>query len=473
LLSASLLARLLSPEDFGVFEIVSAVAGILLGVRSLGLAEATIQREGINHEQVSGLLWVNVLFGLALFIAMALVGPVLIYVYGDPRLGWLNALVGTTFVFSAFGVQHRALMTRHQRFSKLVAVDLVGLILGFLLALFGAMRGWGAWALAAQSVFTMLVVLAGLWIVMPWRPELTLRRGIGLGSLVRFGGYVTGSRLVAVLSLRLDSLLLGAFVATGTLGQYGRAAYLASLLQSMVVGPIEMPMRSYLSRVWSDDPETAAVQYVKYVRLLIAIPVIGGLLLSLVAPELVYLLLGPQWSEAGQLFSIMAIGGAVRILHSAVFTPFIGFGEGARLFRWSLWMLVGFAAIYAMAAPFGASGMSLGYLASSVLIVSTGLYEVAKTFGLRSQILTRDNLGLITICALVYLIGLVARVLVDYLSALQHIGDLARLVIIVSIPAVAHVVLLTFVSRSVVRDVQRVLRLWLGPNSGSLAGGGG
>jgi hypothetical protein len=154
-----------------------------------------------------------------------------------------------------------------------------------------------------------------------------------------------------------------------------------------------------------------------------------------------------------------------------VFTPFIGFGEGAHLFRWSLWMLLGFVVVYAIAAPFGASGMSIGYLASSILIVSTGLYQVAKTFGLKSQILNRDNLWLVVVCTFVYAVGLVTRLSLDALQALQGTSDLLRIVVIVSIPSVTHLVLLLLVSRSLVRDVGRILELWLGSSFRRPAGG--
>jgi PST family polysaccharide transporter len=461
LVSASLLARLLTPGDYGTYEIVGAVAGVLVGVKSLGLAEATIQREEIGQAQVSGLFWLNGLLGLLLFCVMGLIGPVLALVYDNPQLAWLNLFVGTTFLLSGLRVQHAALLARQQRFGRLIVADVVSLLLGLGGALLAAVAQWGPWALAIQAVLSALASVVIVWLVLKWRPSSGLERGIGLRPLVTFGGFVTASRLIAVLSLRLDKLLLGLFVLAGTLGQYGRAAYLAALFQSFVVGPLEMPIRSYLSRVWADSPAQAAKQYFRYLRLLVAFPLLAGLLVSLIAPEVVRILFGPQWEEAGQLLSILAVGGAIRILHSAVFTPFISFGGGTQLFRWSLWMLLIFSVLYIVAAPMGATAMSISFLVSSGVIVSSGIYRAVREFKLEAEVKDSENLRVVVLCVTVYIIGLGTRFCLSSIAPAFSQHRILFSITVLLVPILVYTLLIFRTSKSVVADAAHIIKTWL------------
>src|ERR1700679_2648142 len=108
--STIVLARLLTPADFGLVAMVTAITGLGQGFADLGLSEATVQREKISHRQVSTLFWINVSIGLALMLVAAGLAPVLALVYREPRLKDIGFLMSLTFLIGGLRVQHDALL---------------------------------------------------------------------------------------------------------------------------------------------------------------------------------------------------------------------------------------------------------------------------------------------------------------------------------------------------------------------------
>src|SRR5204863_6189420 len=123
--STVLLARLLTPSDFGLISMVTGITGFVEAFKDAGLSLATVQRERINHHQVSTLFWINV--GLSAFL-MALVlalSPVLAVFYHEPRLSWVAAAIACTFLLGGLTVQHQALLRRNLRFKELAVIDVI------------------------------------------------------------------------------------------------------------------------------------------------------------------------------------------------------------------------------------------------------------------------------------------------------------------------------------------------------------
>ena len=143
------LARLLTPADFGLVAMVTAITGLGQAFADLGLSEATIQREEISHNQVSTLFWINVAIGLTLMLITAALAPVLAWFYREPRLKDITFLVSLTFLIGGLRVQHDALLKRQMRFASLAIRDVASYVLAVPVAITMAWRGAGYWAIVA------------------------------------------------------------------------------------------------------------------------------------------------------------------------------------------------------------------------------------------------------------------------------------------------------------------------------------
>jgi O-antigen/teichoic acid export membrane protein len=125
-----ILVRLLTPKDFGLVGMVSAVTGILTWFRDFGLSSASVQRATITEEQFSTLFWINIAMGVLLTTITVAMAPVIARFYAEPELLWITAVLSAGFLFNAAGVQHSARLQREMRFTALAAISVISLYSG-------------------------------------------------------------------------------------------------------------------------------------------------------------------------------------------------------------------------------------------------------------------------------------------------------------------------------------------------------
>ena len=210
LLSVMILARLLAPKDFGLVGMVTAFTGVLSLFRDFGLSAATIQRETVTDEQISTLFWINLAFGAILATLTFAMAPAIATFYHEPRLFGVTAVLSLGFFFNSAGVQHGAMLQREMRFTALAVIGTLGSLVGTLIAIAGALSGYGYWSLVAMTVANPLIVTLGVWVAASWIPGLPRRR-VGIRSIMRFGGTVSLSGLLIYVAANLEKVLLGRF----------------------------------------------------------------------------------------------------------------------------------------------------------------------------------------------------------------------------------------------------------------------
>ena len=168
--SLVVLARLLSPRDFGLVGMVTALTGMLTLFRDFGLSAAAVQRPDITTDQHSNLFWINVLLGALLALVTLAAAPAIAAFYDEPRLVGVAAVLGTAFLFNAVGIQHSALLQRQMRFTAMAVIGVASLMASTAIAIGGAAIGYGYWALVASSVAAPLVASIGFWLAAGWVP---------------------------------------------------------------------------------------------------------------------------------------------------------------------------------------------------------------------------------------------------------------------------------------------------------------
>jgi O-antigen/teichoic acid export membrane protein len=173
--STVVLARLLTPADYGLFAIVFAVVTFAALFKDLGLPLATVQRAEITHEQISTLFWINLSVGCALAAATALFAPVVAWAYREPRLAWATVAMSTTFLFTGLASQHRALLRRHLSLTLLSAIEVVSFFVGAIFAVVAALAGARYWSLVVLQLAAGASNTVGLWAACGWRPGRPVR----------------------------------------------------------------------------------------------------------------------------------------------------------------------------------------------------------------------------------------------------------------------------------------------------------
>jgi O-antigen/teichoic acid export membrane protein len=384
--STIVLARLLTPADFGLVAMVVAVTGLGQAFGDLGLSEATIQSERITQNQVSTLFWINVAIGLGLTAITASLAPILAWFYKEPPVREITFVLSLTFLVCGLRVQHEALLRRQMRFSALAVRDIASLALGVLVAVTLALRGAGYWALVAQPLTTNVSQMVLSWLMVKWMPGLP-RRDSNVRSMVAFGGNVAASYVIVTVIRSADNALVGWYWGAGPLGLYSRAYNLLMLPVRQLSAPAGSVVIPAFSRIQSDK-ERFARYYLRTLNLIVWIagPVFGFLFVA--AGPVIALVLGAQWKAATPVFQILAISAVGQLLLESTIWLLISQGHSNRLLRLLLAMCPIIVVSFAIGLPFGIKGVAL---AGSLGLL--GVLPWILKFAFRGTTLTLRQLG--------------------------------------------------------------------------------
>lgn len=452
--SLMVLARLLSPKDFGLVGMVTAFTGILSLFRDFGLSAAAVQRETITEEQMSALFWINILVSIALGLLALAMAPAIAGFYHEPRLSTVTAALATAFVFNGAGVQHSALLQRQMRFTAMAVINTVSLMVATAFAIGTAKAGDGYWALVVQSVTLPLISTIGFWFTTGWIPG-KLKRKTEIRSMMQFGGTITLNGLLAYLAYNCEKILLGRFWGADAIGVYGRAYQLSNIPTDNLNSAIGEVAFSALSRVRL-DAKRFRNYFLKGYSLVLSLTVPITLASFLFAEDVISVLLGPQWKAAIPIFRLLA----PTILIFAIINPLGWLMWSLGMVRRSLKIAMVFAPLiiagYLLGLPYGPQGVAFAYSAVMVLWVVPHIawcvHGTAVTF--RDVVLT---------AACPIAVGLVAGAVAWIVgsSVSQLVSPVARLILETTVLFTLFAGILIFATgqRSFYLDLLRGLRV--------------
>jgi PST family polysaccharide transporter len=362
-----LLARLLSAEDFGLQGMAAVLTGFLGFFRDAGLGGATIQRLEVTHEQISTLFWINVVVGAALATFTAILAPVMVWFYNEPRLYWITVVSGLAFVFGGLAAQHGALILREMRFVTLATVDLLSLTISSAVGVVMALLGWRYWSLVGMAVVSPIISAAGVWLAVPWIPG-PPRRKCGVLSMLHFGWMSTCNSLVVFLAWNFDNILIGRVWGADALGLYGRARQLATLPMQQLTAALSGVAFTAFSRI-QDDPDRLAKSFLRAYSLFVSLTVPIAISCPLFAEEIVRVLLGAKWMEAAPIFRILAPTALVFALANPLSWLLMSTGRVGRALSISAATTPVVIAGILLGLNHGPKGVALGYSVAMALLV--------------------------------------------------------------------------------------------------------
>jgi PST family polysaccharide transporter len=345
----AVLWRQLGPDPYGLFNMVWPLLVLARIVITSGLDMVTVQQHAMDDLQISALFWVNQALGLAAALITAACAPLLAWFYGVAELGWLTVGVAGTSMAFVLGMQHQAILQRKMRLGALWGARVAALGLAGATAVTLAMLGAGAWALVIQQYVELLFLAGFVWYLEPWRPRLAVR-GAGGRRLVRLGGHFTVSHLALYLMMYVDKVLVGRLTGTTASTKYPGASYdsdamgqnvhslgIYSQAYSLAMKPVNVlvtPLTGILlptlakSRNVPAQFEAFLLGFFRFL-LLVTLPIGAGL--AITAPEIIEILGGPQWREAGPLLAVFGWAIPAQACYQTLAYVFASVGEGRRL----------------------------------------------------------------------------------------------------------------------------------------------
>jgi PST family polysaccharide transporter len=388
MISTIILARLLSPGDFGLVAMVGTWVSLLRMFREAGLSTATIQRENITHAQISNLFWINLILGIIATIIGAAMGPAIAWFYRDQRLIAITAVICLSFLFSGAAVQHIAVLNRQMRFMAIALVDVAAMFIGLLVAVGMAWLGYGYWSLVGSQMGMSIAEVLLAWSVSHWRPQLP-RLHQGTRSLLGFGASLTISNLVRRVAQGSDSLLLGRFYGAEALGLYSRAAALLMRPLDQFIIPFDVVFVPLLSRLQTQPARYRRVFLQAYNAVAIVSFPIAGLLLGLSYP-IVLGLLGSKWKGVAPIFAWLSIAAIHIPLSYAAVWVLTTQGRGKDILITNILFSVTMLIAVFVGLPFGPLGVAIAFGVSGLIIRLPLQYYIVGRLG---PVSTRDLWG--------------------------------------------------------------------------------
>ena len=372
LMATVVLARLLTPADFGLVAMVTVVIGFTIMLRDLGLSSAMIQREDLGHGQVSTLFWVNAAAGLFLTLLIMACAPLIAWFYGRPQLVSVTLALATLSMLDGLSIQHQALLRRQLRMVALAVIDLLSLLAGILTAIVLAWRGAGFWSLVAMQIASMTMRTALTWLTSGWRPDWSANLAEVRGMLA-FGGQLTGARMVNYASRNVDKLLIGKFWSAQELGVYAKAFAGSVVAFEKAIHSLSRVAVPTLSRL-QDDPARFRTYFQTAVLLLatVALPVAAALILE--AEAAVRMVLGAQWLATIPLLKILAAVAVAHLLAGPIRWGLVSLGRGERLLRWRTFEALAKVIGIAIGLRWGVIGIAWGLLIVNAVLAVPALW---------------------------------------------------------------------------------------------------
>ncbi|HTY76569.1 MAG TPA: MOP flippase family protein [Candidatus Bathyarchaeia archaeon] len=367
-LKTVVVARILSPGDFGRAAIAIALLDVLRVFSDAGVGAAIVQRASVTARQLTAIFWVTVAISMLLSGAFIAGIPMLDAFYRAPALSPLFIATATVLPLGAVGTIHVLLLQRRLAFGALALADVASALLNGVVAVWGALAGYGALAivlgLVAGTGLRSVIVIAA-----DWKEFLPLHRCriSDVRSFVGFGLFQMGDRLVRAFATRIDQILIGRFLGVTDLGYYSLAYNLAiqpiaraALILNRVTLPVFAKMQSEIPRLRR--------AFGQVLTLLSALVVPAMLFLVFFALPAIVTLYGPKWRPAAPLLQLLSLAAVFWTVDYPTTTLQVAMGQAGRSFMWSLIILGLTAAGVVAGAQISISGVAAGLLASWAVV---------------------------------------------------------------------------------------------------------
>lgn len=383
LFTTFVLARLLSPDAFGLLGMVAVFTGFIAVFQNLGLGPSIVQDREISQEQLSGIFWLNLGFSVLLGLFTIGSAPFISRFYEEPAIIPIIMVLVVNFPVSALGMVPGALLSKRMAFKKIAFIQNTAMIAGSAAGITMAFMGLGVWALVLQQVISTLTRTLLQWITARWNPTWTLpyreiKKQLHFGINLQIGSLLNyGIRNV-------DDLLIGKFIGAAPLGVY-QMAYRLMLwpLQkvSRVVGQVMFPALSAMQ----GDKERVKRAFLKATSsiALITFPMTLGM--WVVARPAVYATLGEKWAGVIPIFRVLCILGLTQSLVTNTGWIFLSQGRTDVRLKLLIVLSILFITSFAIGINWGVMGVAVCYTITSLLVMPVQFHIAGKlinmTFG--------------------------------------------------------------------------------------------
>jgi len=384
-----ILARLLSPKDFGLIGLAGAFTWFIPIFRDIGLNTAIVQSQELDNLKLSSVFWVQLLLSIFCTIITIILSPFAAIFFNERRLRSIVIAISFGFTLIGLGALHEALLVKYLRFKAIAIRDIFADLAGGVSGVVFAFLGFGVWALVIQMNSSLLVRAILLWKLEKWRPylKLSLKK---IKPLIEFGLFKTLQRFIFVIKAKLDYFLIGKFLGAEALGYYMIAFNFTRkpISQiSMAILDVTFPALSQLQKEPSRF-RSAYLRIIKYISMM-AFPAFTGILIM--APEIVLTLYGKKWEITIPLIRVLSIWGIMNMIAQPAGSVFFALGRAKMASKWEFAQAVIMISIISIGVKWGILGICWSWVISWIIIFPINQYIANRLLNMNFIELARNS----------------------------------------------------------------------------------
>lgn len=333
-ISNMVLARLLTPDDYGCIGMLAIFITVSNTFVDGGFGSALIQKKEPTQRDYSTIFWWNLFLSVVLYGVLYIGAPYISQFYRIPLLSSVLRVQGVVLIINALNIIQSNQLRKRLNFKKLAVVNVVSQLVGVTVAIVTAWYGWGVWALVAQQIVASSMTSLLLWTLNRWMPDFCFSME-SFKQLFGFGSFILCSNFINTLCNNVQGLLIGRFFNPAIMGYYTQARKLEEVASHSFSNVIDQVSYPILSKFQSDNEAMRSVLE-KLVLMLSFVTFPLMLILILIAEPLITLLYGVKWLSCVPYFQILCVAGIAICLQGIHYYAVASKGKSKDLFVWTI-----------------------------------------------------------------------------------------------------------------------------------------
>lgn len=388
MISTVVLARLLSPHDFGIFAMIMPLVGFVMLFQDFGLSQAVISVRGVDLSQETTLFYINLALSGGLALAFLAAAPIMAHFYGTNEVIAPAMVLAGTIALSGLATLQFGFLVRDLRFTAVATADMVGAIAGVTAAIVVAVIYPSPWAMVASVVANMLFGLACGWIATGWRPGRPAPIA-DIRQLLNFGGGVIGANLANYVTRNADNILIARFLGTNPLGYYDRAYKLLLFPFQQIVSPLGRIVIPILSR-FVDEAQRYRAAYFRSLEQILLVALPGMAAAIVMADDLIPFVMGEKWRPVIPVFRWLGLVGLHLPLSQTLPWLLISQSRTRSLARFAVFQAVTSVIGFVIGLRYGVIGVAAIYALTDLLLrLPLMIWYVGRTGPVSGSAITR------------------------------------------------------------------------------------
>ena len=308
------LARLLTPEEYGLIGIVTIFTNVMLSIVDSGFSNALIRKQQVTENDYSTLFYSNLLISIALFVILFAGAPLIADFFARPQLVSLVRVMGILLILQALSIVHNTILSTIIDFKTKTKASVISAVVSGIIGIGMAFLGFGVWSLVAQQLSRQLLYSLLLWILNKWWPRFAISIE-SLRYMWGFGWKLLVSGLLDNIWRELYQVVVGKFYSPYTLGQYTRSKQYSNIFSANLTAIVQRVSYPVLSQM-QNDKERMVIAYRRIIKVTMFVTAITMIFMAAISEPLIYCLIGPQWGPAASYLPWICISMSLYSLHA-------------------------------------------------------------------------------------------------------------------------------------------------------------